>query len=57
MWAISYYTSSVVDIFQAEYQWFNTTDNYKIYDPELTILNPYKGGMYIASRVQPVRSC
>ena len=34
------------NIIQAEYQWLNATDNYNIYDPQVTILNPYKGGMY-----------
>ena len=29
---------------QAEYKWLNTTDNLKIYDPTVTVLNTYIGG-------------
>lgn len=32
--------------FNAEYTWFNTTDNLIIPDPSLTTLNSYKGGVY-----------
>ncbi|KAF8555182.1 glycoside hydrolase family 16 protein [Imleria badia] len=32
--------------FDAAYAWFNTTDNYAIYDPNNTVLNPYVGGAY-----------
>lgn len=32
--------------YNAEYQWLNTTNNYAIYDPQQTILNPYQGGAY-----------
>lgn len=32
--------------FNAEYLWFNTTDNYNIVDPEITVLNPYRGGAF-----------
>lgn len=30
---------------QAEYRWQNTSDNLGIYDPEVTVLNSYVGGM------------
>ncbi|KAG0699610.1 glycoside hydrolase family 16 protein [Suillus ampliporus] len=32
--------------FNAEYLWLNTSDNLKIYDSDITILNPYHGGAY-----------
>nr|ADX07290.1 putative beta-glucan synthesis-associated protein [Flammulina velutipes] len=32
--------------FNYEYQWFNTTDNYVIYDEDATHLNLYKGGVF-----------
>ncbi|KAH7906855.1 glycoside hydrolase family 16 protein [Hygrophoropsis aurantiaca] len=32
--------------FNAGYQWLNTTDNFKIYDPATTELNSYHGGAY-----------
>ncbi|KAH7925021.1 glycoside hydrolase family 16 protein [Leucogyrophana mollusca] len=32
--------------FNAAYQWLNTTDNMKIYDPATTELNSYHGGAY-----------
>ncbi|RDB17777.1 Beta-glucan synthesis-associated protein KRE6 [Hypsizygus marmoreus] len=32
--------------FNAEYAWFNTTDNYDIVDPETTELNEYRGGAF-----------
>ena len=32
--------------FNAEYTWFNTTDNLLIPDSSLTTLNSYKGGVY-----------
>ncbi|EGO02966.1 glycoside hydrolase family 16 protein [Serpula lacrymans var. lacrymans S7.3] len=30
--------------FDAGYVWFNTSDNLQIYDPAMTLLNPYHGG-------------
>jgi hypothetical protein len=35
----------LLTISQAGYKWLNTTDNLKIYDPQVTVLNPYHGGM------------
>lgn len=32
--------------FNAAYQWSNTSDNFKIYDPTITVLNSYHGGVY-----------
>ncbi|KAF8127642.1 glycoside hydrolase family 16 protein [Boletus edulis] len=32
--------------FNAAYQWFNTSGNFDIYDPNITVLNPYVGGVY-----------
>ncbi|OJA18043.1 hypothetical protein AZE42_06797 [Rhizopogon vesiculosus] len=32
--------------FNAEYKWLNTSDNLKIYDPDVTVLNSYHGGAY-----------
>ncbi|KAK7694788.1 hypothetical protein QCA50_001976 [Cerrena zonata] len=32
--------------FNAEYKWFNTTDNLDIPDPKLSFLNPYLGGAF-----------
>lgn len=32
--------------FNENYDWFNTTDNYLIVDPEITILNSYKGAAF-----------
>ncbi|KAG1715994.1 hypothetical protein ID866_1159 [Astraeus odoratus] len=30
----------------AGYNWLNTSDNYNIVDPTITVLNPYKGGAF-----------
>ncbi|KAG6335081.1 hypothetical protein ID866_4009 [Astraeus odoratus] len=35
--------------FNAAYQWLNTSDNFKIYDPTITELNSYHGGKYAFS--------
>lgn len=32
--------------FNAAYQFLNTSDTLKIYDPDVTVLNPYHGGAY-----------
>ncbi|KAI6026982.1 glycoside hydrolase family 16 protein [Pisolithus marmoratus] len=32
--------------FNAGYLWSNTSDNFKIYDPTITVLNSYHGGAY-----------
>jgi len=32
--------------FNAEYKWFNTSDNLVIADPDVTLLNPYVGGIF-----------
>ncbi|KAG5724708.1 Beta-glucan synthesis-associated protein KRE6 [Termitomyces sp. T112] len=32
--------------FNAQYDWFNTTDNLIIPNPDITVLNPYKGGAF-----------
>ncbi|TFK77251.1 beta-glucan synthesis-associated [Pluteus cervinus] len=32
--------------FNAQYAWFNTTNNYAIADPSMTFLNPYRGGAF-----------
>jgi len=40
--ALVIYKSLIVE--QAEYKWLNTTDNLKIYDPTVTVLNTYIGG-------------
>ncbi|KAG1750407.1 glycoside hydrolase family 16 protein [Suillus paluster] len=32
--------------FNAEYKWLNTSDNLRIYDSDITVLNPYHGGAY-----------
>lgn len=42
---ISWLALLLLTISQAEYRWLNTTDNLKIYDPEVTVLNSYHGGM------------
>jgi hypothetical protein len=42
MCALVIYKSLIVE--QAEYKWLNTTDNLKIYDPTVTVLNTYIGG-------------
>ncbi|KIJ64320.1 glycoside hydrolase family 16 protein [Hydnomerulius pinastri MD-312] len=38
--------------FNAAYQWLNTTDNLKIYDPNVTVLNAYHGGKTIGAYQQ-----
>ncbi|PSS37604.1 hypothetical protein PHLCEN_2v531 [Hermanssonia centrifuga] len=32
--------------FNEAYQWFNTTDNFIIQNPDITVMNPYMGGVY-----------
>ena len=32
--------------FNAQYEWFNTTDNLQIVDPNISVFNTYKGGVY-----------
>ncbi|KAL4078027.1 glycoside hydrolase family 16 protein [Scleroderma citrinum] len=38
--------------FNAEYQFLNTSDTVKIYDPDITVLNPYRGGNFIGAYQQ-----
>jgi len=32
--------------FNAQYEWFNTTDNMEIFNPDISTFNLYKGGVY-----------
>jgi len=44
--------------FNARYEWFNTTDNLEIANPDISLFNTYKGGVYqqVTARAKYIRS-
>lgn len=46
---VGFSRGSVINgVIQAGYKWLDTADNFAIYDPNTTVLNPYTGGAYSA---------